>query len=112
MMNRATFLKGHAFPALYLAVPLYLGMLVGTALERHFYDRPPDLFWRIADALSWFFAPSILLTLMIGGNAHDLNPVLLYAFSFAQTYLAVLIAVVIAKAIRRASGRGAAKPAG
>ena len=112
MKRGALFLKKRALPALYLAVPLYLGLLGANELDRYFYDRPPDLFWQIADALSWFFAPSIMFTLMIGGNIHDLNAPLLYAFSFAQTYLAALIIVMLAGAIRRAASRRAGKPAG
>ncbi len=81
MKNSALFLKKQALPALYLAVPLYISLLGANELDRYFYDRPPDLLGQIADTLFWFFAPSIMFTLMIGGNPHDLNPLLLYAFS-------------------------------
>lgn len=119
--NRALFLKKRALLALYLAAPFYISFLGANELDRYFYDRPPDLLVQIADTLSWFFAPSALLTLMIGGNIHDQNALLLYAFSFAQTYyafsfaqtyLVAFIIVMLAGAIRRAASRRAAKPAG
>jgi hypothetical protein len=106
MKNRATFLKKRALLALYLAAPLYLCIGIINELP------PSDTLWDISDALSWFFAPSILLTLVIGGNVHDLNAPLLYAFSFTQTYLTAFIIVMLAGTIRRAASRRAAKPAG
>lgn len=96
-MPSALFLKKQALPALYLAALLYL--CIGMVHEL----PPSDMVWDISDALSWFFGPSILLTLVLDGNPHAWNPLLLFTFSFAQTYLAAFIIVMLARAIRRAA---------
>ena len=107
--KRRSFLKAQALPALYLAAAFYFCTLAVNELDSYFYELRPNPLSHAADALFWFFSPSLVLTLAIDGNPHAPSTLLLFAFGFVQAYLVALTAVMLVGAVRRASR--SAKPA-
>jgi hypothetical protein len=105
------FRKAQLLAALYLAAAFCACAVAVNELDSYFYELRPDLLSGAADALFWFFAPALVLTLAIGGNPHGPIGPLLDIFGFAQAYLVALLVVVLVGAIRRGARRPE-KPAG